>query len=47
MHQMQWVYYDLLLLQLLVTLTAVYHPYCCLDMAGGQLALTWQVVSLP
>ena len=48
MHQMQWLYHDLLILQLLelLTLTAVY-PYCCLDMAGGQLALTWQVVSLP
>ncbi len=49
MHKRQWVYYDLLLLQLLelLTLTAVYRPYCCLDMAGGQLALTRQVVSLP
>ena len=42
MHRMQWVYYDLLLLQLLelLTLKAVYDPYCCLELAGGQLALT-------
>ena len=39
---MQWVYYDLLLLQLLEfpTPKAVCQPYCCLDLPGGQLALT-------